>query len=137
MSMRVELMHFIGNDLVVPKIMGHLESKGFDLDGITKRMVKNYLTYRRRKHSSRGFIGEAQSFVADTLFDPNQRYEMDEVFIVGQITPIDVVEVSFLQGFRMRLSCSQMVSWAKAIARSQVLSWVSLTPLKPCSSLYH
>lgn len=119
LSMRVELMHFIESDLVVPKIMGHPESKGFDLDGISKRMVKNYLIYQRCKHSSRGTIGEVQSIVGDNLFDPNRQYEMDEVFIVDQVIPNDADEVAFFQGFRMSLSCPQMVSWAKAIARSQ------------------
>lgn len=113
---RVELAKYVESDLVVPKIMRQLETGGVNLDGITKKMVRNHLIYQRRKRSGHGTLGEVKAFIATNMHDPTKEYQMDEVFIVDAVALDHVDEVSFFQQFKMSLSCPQMVEWAKAIA---------------------
>lgn len=112
-NIQVELAKYVDSDIIVPKIMQQLETSGFNVEGLTKTRIKNFLVYQRRKLGSRGTLDDVRTFVCEKMYSESVKYNPDDVFIIDSNIPNDVDEDSFFKDFKISFSCSQMVHWAR------------------------
>eukprot|EP00963_Diacronema_lutheri_P012539 scaffold1808_cov618-Pavlova_lutheri.AAC.1 len=112
-KLKVTLLSFVDSDIVVPKIMRQLELNGYELEGITKKQIKNFLSYQRKGRTPSNTVGGFERFVEENLWRESKSYNKDECFIVDYNLAHETGEQDFLKSLMMSFSTPQMVDWAK------------------------
>eukprot|EP00963_Diacronema_lutheri_P009763 scaffold910_cov370-Pavlova_lutheri.AAC.1 len=78
LGIRVELVKYVDSDLRVPRIMQQLEKEGLIVDGITKKMLRNFLVYQRQKNGCQGSIQDIKHLLEMNSYDASKLYQKDE-----------------------------------------------------------
>ena len=113
-KLKVALLNFVDSDMMVPKIMHQLELNGFDLEGITKKQVKNFLSYQRKSHTPSNTVGGLKKFIEENIWREDKTYNEDECFIVRYRLAHEELEQDSLKSLMISFSTPQMVIWAKS-----------------------
>lgn len=125
-NLKVELLQYVGSDMTVPKILHELENKGWNLEGITKTQVKNFLAHERKKISSKGTMLDFQEFVRTFKFDASKAYKDDECFIVNFELQADEQKEEETYKLKLSMTCPTMVQWAEAVANTNQVTQLTL-----------
>lgn len=112
--------------MTVPKIMHELENKGWNLEGVTKTQVKNFLAHERKKISLKGTVLDFQEFVSTFKFDVCKAYNGDECFIVNSELQVDEQKEEETYKLKLSMSCPTMVKWAQAVANVDQVTQLTL-----------
>lgn len=116
-NIKVALLNFLDSDISVPKIIHHLELSGFQLDGIKKKQIKNFLSYKRRTCTPPNTIAELERFIMNNLWAREKAYDLHDCFIIDHEFSRQDCEETRLNKFMASFSTPQMVEWAnKSIA---------------------
>lgn len=113
-KIKVALLDFLDSDMLLPKIIRHLELRGIHLDGIKKKQIKNFLTYKRRALAPSNTVAELERFIEDNLWKEEKSYELHDCFIIDYKSPSEDREETRLKTLMISFSTPKMVEWAKA-----------------------
>lgn len=112
-KIKLELLKFVESDLIVPKIICHLESSGFELEGATKKQVKNFLNYKRTLLASSNKLGDFIKSIKEDVHMENKSYAKDECFVVNHEIVDEFSDEDTLKTLMISFSCPLMVTWLK------------------------
>lgn len=110
---KLELLKFVESDLIVPKIFCHLEMSGFDLEGVTKKQVKNFLNYKRTQLTSNNKLSDFTASIEEDVFQEDKNYAKDECFVVNHEFHDALSHENALKSAMISFSCPLMVTWLK------------------------
>lgn len=81
-NIKAKLMKYVKRDMLVPQIVHQMELGTFQLNGVKKKQIRDFLVYQRRVRGLQGSLREVKRFLEGNLLDEGHSCGDYQTFIV-------------------------------------------------------